>query len=270
MLVDPNDFIGQKIIHYGVYDKPTLDLIEKVLRLQRPRTILDVGANIGNHALALHSLCKRLLAFEPGQRAWSMLEENVKVNSPNNIEAFNFGLSDAAARQTLYVNAAGNLGGSSLQPDHKSGEFTEETVELRVGDVVVDELAVDDIDFMKVDVEGHEEYVFKGMANTMAKCRPLVLVEWEPEEGDRSWLVDGARFDALFPDYVAYALIWNSNKAYWDAHPFGTVRRYLTKLFTRKKRVFTAFDPVKHQERVSDLLLVPQEKIGLMDGFMYR
>lgn len=269
MVVDPNDFIGKKIIHYGIYDKPTLDLIEKVLRLQQPRTILDVGANIGNHALALSPLCKRLLAFEPGQRAWSMLEENVRVNSPNNIQPFNFGLSDEAAHQTLYVNAEGNLGGSSLQPDHKSGEFIEESVELRVGDTVIDALAVDDIDFMKVDVEGHEEHVFKGLAGTLAKCRPLVLVEWEPEEGDRSWLVDAARFDALFPGYAAYALIWNSNKAYWDARRFGTVRRYLTKLFARKKRVLTAFDPVKHQERVSDLLLVPQDKVGLAASLMY-
>ncbi len=246
------------------------DLIEEVLRLQQPRTILDVGANIGNHALALSSLCKRLLAFEPGQRAWSMLEENVRSNLPNNIEAFNYGLSDMAAHQTLYVNAEGNLGGSSLQIDHKAGEFTEESVELRVGDPVIAALGADDIDFMKVDVEGHEEHVFKGLAGTLAQCRPLVLVEWEPEEGDRSWLVDPARFNALFPGYLAYALIWNSNKAYWDARQFGTVRRYLAKLLTRKKRVLTAFDPVKHRERVSDLLLVPQEKAGLVARLMHR
>ncbi|MCI2810078.1 FkbM family methyltransferase [Eoetvoesiella caeni] len=94
MLVDPGSAIGREAVRKGIYDHPSIDLLRNILSVQRCRTVLDIGANIGNHSLAFSQLCARLLAFEPSTRAFEILKKNVDDNNLRNIRALNFGLSN--------------------------------------------------------------------------------------------------------------------------------------------------------------------------------
>jgi len=259
MHVHQVDYIGRAILTRGIYDEQNLNLMRPILECIEPRTILDIGANIGNHSLAWSGLCRRLYAFEPGGKAYDLLHRNFSENSLAHLHALNFGLSDSETSLPLYVNTQGNLGASSLH--NRSESDTAEVVQLRRGDDYLEEQGVHDVDFIKIDVEGHERQAFLGLRSTLDQCRPLVQVEWDAISSQRGWLADADLVRDIFPDYDVYAFIWNTNRAYWSNKSMGVVRYAFKRVLTRNKhRVLTRFDPVSHKTRVNDLLLVPREK----------
>lgn len=60
-----DDSITREIRDSGVYDQWTLLAIEHLLKNMNADTCLDVGANIGNHAVVIAQHCRQLHAFEP-------------------------------------------------------------------------------------------------------------------------------------------------------------------------------------------------------------
>lgn len=294
MLVDPSDVIGREAMHKGIYDYPSIDLLRNILSVQRCRTVLDIGANIGNHALAFSQLCARLLAFEPGKQAFEILKKNVDDNNLRNIKALNFGLSNAdrAACADTPGNANAEIdidinknadadaiangpprGASAKQADTvddvSCAEATE-AVNLKAGDAYLKSQLINDVDFIKVDAQGQEQNVFEGLKATLRQCRPLVLVEWNDKDTNRLWIMNKEITQNLFPNYQVFALVWNSNKHYWASKPLGSLRRNLIRAFTRKHKMLAKFDPVGHQTQVSDLLLVPSEKLPCVSQYVYR
>ncbi|WP_325439718.1 FkbM family methyltransferase [Pusillimonas sp.] len=267
MLIDPNDFIGQKVLRNKIYDLETLLLLERLFARLSPEVILDVGANVGNHMLMFSRHAARVLAFEPGTKAFAMLEQNVKANNLAHVSPFNVGLSDQPTTQTLYVEASGNLGASSLSLENLADtQYVEDTISLRVGDDIVGAQQLPSVDFIKIDVEGHEQSVIRGLRKTIAAQRPLILMEWEVK-GD--WLEQERRTPDLLRDYVFYPLIWNTSRAYWKQQPFGLLRRSLLRVFGTKQRVPCRWDAYTDAEAVSDILLVPKEKCGLVEPLVY-
>ena len=268
MWVDPADFIGRKVLKSGIYDLETLVLLESLFKAMSPGVILDVGANIGNHTLMFSRYAQRVLAFEPGHRAFGVLQQNLAANGLDHVTALNVGLSDTDATQTLYVELSGNLGESSLTLQNlTSDQYLEDTIALRVGDAVVAEQGVGQVDFIKIDVEGHEQAVIQGLRQTIRSSRPVVLMEWELE---KSWLLDELKHPQVLESYAAFPLIWNTSPAYWSGKPFGGLRRVWRRVFGRKQRVPCPLEVCSGFDRVSDVLLVPVEKLGLVEPLVYR
>jgi len=261
MLVDPTDRIGRQIRRRGLYDAEGIALLAPVLALLQPRTILDVGANIGNHALAWAGQCARLYAFEPGSRALALLKYNVAANALTNIVALDFGLSDSRAMHTLYVHTRGNLGASSLHNRHEGAQ--EETVAVMTGDEFLASVGEQDVDFIKIDIEGHERQAFVGLKQTLSRCRPVVLTEWSAESSERGWIKNAPLMHELFTDYRIFALIRGTDPGYWSGRSCGRARRALRRIrFGNKRRVLIPLDPARPApDSARDLLLVPREKL---------
>jgi hypothetical protein len=77
-----------------------------------------------------------------------------------------------------------------------------QTLEVRRGDDVVKEMALDALHFVKIDVEGFEVEVLKGLCETLARFRPAVFFEWNQAESGV------AVFQAYFPEsYVFYVFV---------------------------------------------------------------
>lgn len=262
ILIDPDDFIGRKVLRNGVYDHETLDFLEQLFARLKPAVILDVGANIGNHMLMFSRHAARVLAFEPGNKAFDMLRQNVQANTLGHVNALNVGLSDANGTQTLYVEMSRNLGESSLTLSNLTGtDYVEDQIQLRVGDDVMAEQSIERVDFIKIDVEGHEQSVLRGLYNTVKACRPVILMEWEL---DKSWLLDELRQPVVLKGYAAFPLIWNTSHDYWRGRPFGVLRRTWLRVFGRKRRVPCPLHVSQDFGRVSDVLLVPEEKLAIV------
>lgn len=156
-------------------------------------SFVDVGANwgyftlVGAHAVGPGG---RIVALEPDPRVHAELCANVARNGIGNVTVLAVAASDRGGEAVLsgYAEADRNRGVSSLvaAPAGAAAAFTVRTAPL---DELLDELSIDSVDLVKIDVEGAEELVVRGMARGMAEGRyRRVLVELHPGQHP-----DGAR-----------------------------------------------------------------------------
>ena len=222
------DSITREVQKKGEYDTNTLNSLVDILTLIKPNVSLDVGANIGNHVLLIAELSNKVFAFEPVKFVFDVLQSNIKSNAVKNITAVNVGLSNAEAQHTIYIQNNGNLGSSSMEVANDASEKLD--IQTVVGDAYLQKCDVNSqIDFIKIDVEGHEAKALTGLKQTLLKHQPLVLIEWK----DAQMLAEFKRlnlFEELFQGYQKYALTYTTNKKVYAGSCFGCFKRLYHKL----------------------------------------
>ncbi len=153
---------------------------------------VDVGANIGNHALYFADHFTNVVALEPNPRVFELLEVNAKLRK--NILPLKIGASDVTKAMSLSYDSSNSGAGRlwSQQPD-ASRAFTVPVRVARLDDL--DEVADHPVGLLKIDVEGHELRVLKGAASMIARARPVVLFQQHPHEANAgsSAMVDWLR-----------------------------------------------------------------------------
>jgi len=177
------------------FEFPYINLLR---RLHKGGIALDVGANLGNHALAFSEFFDRVYAVEPYLPVYERLAARREVS--DRIHPYQLALSDRS----------GSLSYRLQESDYQitSGEISEDgdlLVETVAGDQFVTETIEGNVSFVKIDVEGHESSVVKGLSETLRSARPTIMVELSKEILRTS---DSIRtFLDLFPDdYGFYAL----------------------------------------------------------------
>jgi len=164
-----NSLIDREAYLYGSYDRHKIEPF--LAQAKRRGIVVDVGANIGNHALAFARHFDRVISFEPNPQIWPAIERNIGLNPWADIELRKVGLGDEPADLPIFVNS--NHGLSTFLPgeiDNAQGIVTH----IAVGD---DELAGTKIDALKIDVQGFEQNVLRGLQKTIVTSRPLIWVE---------------------------------------------------------------------------------------------
>lgn len=157
------------------FEPEMLDLF-RVLA-ENSKTVLDIGSNIGCTAIFFASIAKSVYAFEPSPSTFSLLEKNVSKSRKKNVHSKNYGIG--------YENGETNL---TFAPSNRSGGFVSNKITASLGhtveriaikrlDDVIVSLGVRDIEFIKIDVEGFEGDVLRGAKQTLAKHKPVVVLE---------------------------------------------------------------------------------------------
>ncbi|HEX2858631.1 MAG TPA: FkbM family methyltransferase [Alphaproteobacteria bacterium] len=172
----PGDAIGREILTHGLFEKTTLLALRKLLGKQKG-VLLDIGANIGNHAVFFAPLFNRVVAFEPNPAVFKILEANVAINKLANVLPVNKGLGARAGKVPFYENTGGNLGASGFKKS--AGAKAIGALDIAVGDAELKRLGIKpaDVRAVKIDVEGLETEVIKGLAGTLKAAKPLVMFE---------------------------------------------------------------------------------------------
>jgi FkbM family methyltransferase len=135
---------------------------------------VDIGANLGWYTHSLSKRFRRVYAFEVNDEITGLL----KQYNPGNIEIIHCGLSSMAGTAKFYVPVAHGLtleGWGSLYRDNLPG--ADKYLEKEVPLAPLDDFGIAGVGFVKIDVEGHELEVLKGAAATIARSRPVVLIE---------------------------------------------------------------------------------------------
>jgi FkbM family methyltransferase len=159
-----------------------LYVLTERFRLHSFSTVVDVGANMGDFAIAMSGKSQTIIAIEPGRENFNRLRGNIEKNSIKNVVAINVAAHDR--NQKLF------LGGNNS--DRHVALIGGEVVQAMPLDTLLDTTKVPEIDILKIDVQGHEEYVLSGLRNCFDKGRvKLTIVELHPKRGvSRSSIID--------------------------------------------------------------------------------
>ncbi|TIX87008.1 FkbM family methyltransferase [Rhizobium sp. P44RR-XXIV] len=153
--------------------------------VKRGMTAIDVGANFGYYSVLLAELVGakgQVVAVEPNPHAADFLRRSAELNGMigrTRIEGLALG-RNASGDAPLYVphnepkNALIVLEG--FVPRVEDGSV------IRVPVTTLDRLSAscERVDFIKIDAEGAEEFIFEGMSETISRHRPMIVVEFNP------------------------------------------------------------------------------------------
>lgn len=133
---------------------------------------LDIGANNGSYTYFISMFSARCYAFEPNKILSDLI---ISKNIPNT-KVINKAVSDTNGVATLrfptYQGKA-DFGRASIE---RSNVFlAKESVEVRT--CVLDDLDIQDVGFIKIDVEGHEYSVLKGAIHMIETYKPNLMIE---------------------------------------------------------------------------------------------
>jgi FkbM family methyltransferase len=137
---------------------------------KQTRTALDIGANVGLWSRDLVQHFDRVVAFEPVAMFRECLEKNVP-NSKLWISPYALGDQDTTVRMNI---TQGNTGHTHVDPA-SIGQGDTQIVRL-------DNLAIEDVDYIKIDCEGFEYRVLQGAEQTIKNHRPVVVIEQKPHD----------------------------------------------------------------------------------------
>jgi FkbM family methyltransferase len=177
MLVNSNDYGGPLLfISGGRYEDDNVEVLHSFIR-DDTRTFVDAGANLGYFSLLVGARIRpygKVFAFEPHPGLAELARRNAFINGLEPIiTVYPFGLSDAEA-DTDFSFPKGHLGGGLIGNTELPERF--DVVRSRVqrlDDVLDADVAVD---LMKIDVEGHEPEVMRGMQQIMARSPQLKIL----------------------------------------------------------------------------------------------
>jgi len=177
-----NNNIDANVFFYGAFEKPLLFFLRDTLNAlitETPKAIfMDIGANIGHHSIFLSKFASQVLAFEPYPKVNMQFKQQIAHNNISNIQIFETGLSDRRETLNYYAPTGNNEGiGSFDESSIGKGNTSYGKLELQEGDQVIESDSWKDIKLIKIDVEGFEKKVIKGLTRTIEEERPVIVCE---------------------------------------------------------------------------------------------
>ncbi len=172
------DFIQTYLYLFGVWEPDLTAFIDR--RLEAGRTFVDVGANIGYHTLLAACKGAKVVAIEASPRIYRMLAENVDRNGAGTVRVVNKAASDRAGTCSVYSGPIQNIGLSTTVPQR--GFATEAEVEAAPLSDLLEPEEIRTTQMVKIDVEGAEDAVLRGM-DRFIEAAPNdveILVELSP------------------------------------------------------------------------------------------
>jgi FkbM family methyltransferase len=141
--------------------------------------VVDIGANVGHYTLELSSIVGptgRVFAFEPIPHTFELLAANVALFENRNVTLMNAAASDAMRIVAMDLP----MFDSGLPNFYMASITAKEIAPYQVAAFPVDALGIAGrISLVKIDAEGHELSVLKGMSRLIADSRPVLIVEGE-------------------------------------------------------------------------------------------
>jgi FkbM family methyltransferase len=200
---------------------------------------IDVGANQGEFSITAARVARRgqVIAFEPVSEYRERLSANVQLNQFENVHVVAAALGEQDGRLPIYDqsgNATDGTRNEGLPTLFVSASRSNpvEMVSVKRLDVVLRDLGITRVDVIKLDIEGAEWIALRGAVETLASCRPILileigretclsagyapeaLVDWLTNQGYRiEKIIDGGRTVSLtssalsdFQNVVAYPI----------------------------------------------------------------
>jgi FkbM family methyltransferase len=201
MYIDSTDMgIAPHLIMDGYWESWITKLMAQIIK--PGYTCLDIGANFGYFSILMSELSSpsgKTFSFEPNPHIVSLLKATSFVNG-GKFEVIEAAVSEKQGEAVLTVNDR-ELGGGTIKPNELIPGRSQVNVQVISVDDFVQEKQLHRVDLIKIDVEGIEPLVFKGMQKTMAANPDIhIIVEYSP-----SLYPDAAAFTQyLFAEFTVF------------------------------------------------------------------
>jgi FkbM family methyltransferase len=189
------------------YETGTTSLFERALK--SGMTVIDIGAHAGYYALLAARLVGsqgRVFAFEPDPANCQLLQKNVSLNSYANIAICPRAVAERSGRSRLLLDPRGNDRNALIQDTERTNgvesKYSTEVETISVDDFL-EETRVEGVDLLKIDAEGAECGILRGMSRALSRAAvQRMIMEFCPVACEQ----DGITPEALLRRIVDYGL----------------------------------------------------------------
>ena len=124
---------------------------------KKMKTVIDVGAWCGTWAKAIEPFAEKVIAFEPDKTHFECLQRNCTINCTPRMEAVGAQLQEVSLTEDNFTQA----------------KRVNEKGNIKM--ITLDHMAYEDVDMIKIDVEGYEMEVLKGATKTLENVKYLMI-----------------------------------------------------------------------------------------------
>ena len=169
LYLEPGKYLDNEILNKGCFETELTSFV--VSFLDKGKSCIDVGGNIGYYSLLFCELASKVLIFEPMNDFREILQKNLYLNNYKNYLLLDVGLSDSRGTHEIYQGeCSGTL---HWIANHEPTKV--ESISLFPLDDL--DLGREKYDLLKIDVDGHDFKVLKGAEKFIDNQRPTVLFE---------------------------------------------------------------------------------------------
>lgn len=172
----PKGKVSRELTLYGVFEKEETELIKNLI--QKGNVVLDIGANIGYYTLMFAKLVGKegkVYSFEPGLENFSVVQKNVLTNQLQNVILEKVAISDSSKETKLYLSEG--PGGHRIYQSNYCTKNFDIVNTTTLDDYFKDKSIIEKISFVKIDVEGAELGVLRGMISLLKNENIKILAE---------------------------------------------------------------------------------------------
>lgn len=182
MFLDFLDPIDKQIILNQEYEKLEINYLMKEIKKNNIIHFIDIGANCGYYSIFIAKNVSNIIiqSYEPNKEAFFKFKKTLEINPvlKEKINIYNFGLSAEKKElkmQSMVKHGYSQTGGSAIIENISYENFDVYDAQFEIGDKIINQnkntIAI------KIDVEGHELNVLKGLKNTITNNKIIIQIE---------------------------------------------------------------------------------------------
>jgi len=176
----PNDKgISSELLMFKTHEPLTTHILSQ--NVSQGMICLDIGSNIGYYAVLESKNVGekgKVIAIEPSPVNFDYLTMNSELQDTANIKVHNFAVGDRNGTIDFVISRESNW--SRVVEDNKIVKPGDKMIKIQIKtvDTFLEENPIERLDFLRMDVEGHELKIFKGSKNTLRKFKPILMIEF--------------------------------------------------------------------------------------------
>jgi FkbM family methyltransferase len=175
------DLLGRRFWSASDFEAPERDVMRRLL--QGCKVFVDAGANLGVYSLLASRVAGEgalVLSFEPSPIELRKLLVTIEWNDLRNVLVCPFALSDTNGTLSFYESLEGHGALNRMdRPGDNRTRYRQTMVQAITLDSYTALLGIEKVDFIKIDVEGHELPMLRGAQKTIDRSRPMMMIEME-------------------------------------------------------------------------------------------
>jgi len=179
LMLIPEARVAKDYFNTGYYERGYIDWICENY-IKPDKNVLDIGAHIGWYTVNLAKKCSHVYSFECSPKSFNYLCSNIALNSLDyKVTKYNCALSNNEGTAQYYIRDFGDGGGNGIS--NFDCDKINNTPSIVVPKKTLDSFEITNINFIKIDVEGHEKEVLEGGKQTIINNNypPILFESWD-------------------------------------------------------------------------------------------